>query len=361
MIKFIAVMLSIPVASSFVAPQSHPASLSGLVRRGHAISRARMLAMASPPNTGMQHSWSPQDLTKDCPGFLPIPDDDYVKKYQRNPELWPVEFFLIAYRRIRNTTSQKSETQVLVRKSANGTSKWGVGTGVPATRWVLSTQERPPLGYKWSEAPVSPQEPVQEPARIRFEASNFPEFPKNGQKSWSYDKIDIREDAFNGPDAASLKDAELEEYADKIRQGLRRKLAEQMSACESMDAWEATRVSVVKNIVDRASSLAAIQGTLRMSGLFARRWPVAGGAEQAEAGGRAGDCGAPGPRFVSLGQDAPDHDKLIESMRIYTMFPQMPDPMPQPSATPAELQAEIESRDARMAASLRDPHRCSKP
>ena len=112
MIKFIAVMLSIPVASSFVAPQSHPASLSGLVRRGHAISRARMLAMASPPNTGMQHSWSPQDLTKDCPGFLPIPDDDYVKKYQRNPELWPVEFFLIAYRRIRNTTSQNRVWQL---------------------------------------------------------------------------------------------------------------------------------------------------------------------------------------------------------------------------------------------------------
>ena len=46
-----------------------------------------------------QHSalctWSPQDLTADNPGYLSIPEDDYTKKYEKNPELWPVEFFII--------------------------------------------------------------------------------------------------------------------------------------------------------------------------------------------------------------------------------------------------------------------------
>ena len=88
-----------------------------------------------------RHSWEPQDLTQDRPGCVPIPDDDYVKQYQRNPALWPVEFFLIVYRRTRNAATQKLETSVLVRKSANGTSKWGVGTGVPATRWMYVTRQ----------------------------------------------------------------------------------------------------------------------------------------------------------------------------------------------------------------------------
>ena len=86
-------------------------------------------------------SWKPQDLTRDNAGFAPIPDDDYVKKYERNQALWPVEFFVIVYRRIRDGTAE-----VLVRRSANGTSKYGVGTGAPATRWILSSQEAP-RGY----------------------------------------------------------------------------------------------------------------------------------------------------------------------------------------------------------------------
>jgi len=349
-IELLAVTLWVPGVSSFVVPthvQTVPrraiqpteatASLElpqqAMAAKVWACSsqrgcRVSILAMA---NTGRRYTWSPQDLTKDLPGFLPIPDDDYVKKYRRNPELWPVEFFLIAYRRRRNKNTQRSETQVLVRESANGTSKWGVGTGVPATRWILSTQTKPPVGYKWSEPPVL----AQEPPRIRFEASSFPEFPKNGQEPWSFDKIDICEDAFNG----QLKDPELEEYASKIRKGLRSKLSEQMNGGKSLNSWETDTVSEVKTVLDKPNSLAAIQGALRMSGLFARK---------------AGD----GPRYVGL-DNAPDHAELVQSMRIFTMFPQMPDPMPLPSTPPEELQREITSRESRMADSGRDPHKDS--
>lgn len=129
-------------------------------------------------------TWSPQDLTKDSPGWAPIPETDYIKQYQTNPRLWPVEVFLITYRRTKNPKTQKCETQCLVRRSANGTSKHGVGTGVPATRWVLSSQAKPPCGYRWSQP------------RLKFEAANFPEFPDSGEKSWSYDKI-VQRTLFN--------------------------------------------------------------------------------------------------------------------------------------------------------------------
>ena len=55
---------------------------------------------------------SPQDLTQEDPNFLSIPDDDCVKKYQRNPELWPVEFFVIVYRHCVNPKTAKKETQI---------------------------------------------------------------------------------------------------------------------------------------------------------------------------------------------------------------------------------------------------------
>ena len=93
------------------------------------------------PTSRLHPTWAPQDLTRDNPGFAPIPDNDYVKQYERNQALWPVEFFVIVYRRIRDGTAE-----VLVRRSANGTSKYGVGTGAPATRWILSSQEAP-RGY----------------------------------------------------------------------------------------------------------------------------------------------------------------------------------------------------------------------
>ena len=263
-----------------------------------------LLALALPGAASLKapttRSWAPQDLTRDNAGFAPIPDNDYVKQYERNRALWPVEFFVIVYRRIRGTA------EILVRRSANGTSKYGVGTGAPATRWILSSQEAP-RGYAKTG--------------LSFAASNFPEF--EGDLDWSYDKIDIRADAFAG------QDPELEAFAGEIRDGLRAELA---ARAGSGDAWEESTRSVVRSVLEKPNSLAAIQGTLRMSGAFARK--------------------AAGGRYVDLADAA----GLAESVRIYTMFPQMPSPMPAPTATPDELREEIRTRAERMRQSGRDPH-----
>lgn len=312
-----------PGASSLVVPSD-----------GRTVLRPSRLTTRAPAAKLVQDfTWHPQDLTQDRLGFLPIPDDDYVKQYQRRPELWPVEFFLIAYRRARD----ERETQVLVRASANGTSKWGVGTGVPATRWILSTPDKgPPAGYEWSIPSASDGNS----RRISFDARNFPEFPQSQQQSWTFDKIDIREDAFNRPGAEELVDPELEEYARKIRDGLRPLLSEQMrnDADDSVGSWEATRAAVVSSVLEKPHCLAAIQGTLRMSGLFSRRTT------------------APNSRYIDLGEGVPDPAQLVRSTRIFTMFPQMPDPMPLPSTSAEDLREEIASREARMAESGRDPH-----
>ena len=284
------VVISTPAASSLILPHARRTPIQ---LRGGSVVRAAAAA-----------TWSPQDLTADNCGYVPIPDDDYVKQYQRNPELWPVEFFVIPYRR---REQRGTTTQVLVRASANGTSRWGLGTGVPVTRWVLSGGKLP-RGYQWSEPAVT------------FCASNYPEFPK-GEPPWSYSKIDICEDAFQGPDALDVSDAALAEYANEIRDGLRARLSEQISVDGS--SWEATTAATVQRILARPNSRAAIQGTLRMSGL-----PI----------------------------HAIDPAKLVESMRIFTMFPQMPDPMPLPSTPAEELKQELLSRASRMAASGRDPH-----
>ena len=313
LVEILALALALPGVASFIAPghgQKLALHVAGGLASTRRMGRAVPLAMAVPSTdkpAARRHSWEPQDLTQDRPGCVPIPDDDYVKQYQRNPELWPVEFFLIVYRR------RGGETSVLVRESANGTSKWGVGSGVPATRWVLSSQS-PPYGYEFSVP------------RIRFDARNYPEH--RGAESWSYDKIDIREDAFNGPDATDFEDPELEAFAGRIRRGLMDVLEARQK--ETMDAWETTALSVVKGVVDGPHSLAALQGTLRMSGIFARKQPS-------------------GPRRVDLGANGPDPAELARSMRIYTMFPQMPDPMPLPSASPEEVRKEIASRESKMA------------
>ena len=251
------------------------------------------LAVTASLKAPTTHAWAPQDLTKDRAGFAPIPEDDYIKQYERNQALWPVEFFVIVYRRIRGGA------EVLVRRSANGTSKYGVGTGAPATRWILSSQEAP-RGYVKNG--------------LSFAASNFPEF--DADEDWSYDKIDIRGNAFAG------EDAELEAFAGDIRDGLRAELA---ARAGSADAWEQSTLSVVRSVLDKPNSLAAIQGTLRMSGAFAQK----------------------------ATRNAAD---LAESVRIYTMFPQMPSPMPSPTATPDELREELATRAERMRQSGRDPH-----
>ena len=255
------------------------------------------------------HAWSNQDLTTDNAGCEPIPDDDYVKQYQRDPALWPVEFFIIVYRRRRGAAPE-----ALVRRSANGTSKWGLGSGCPATRWAPSSSA-PPRGYERSG--------------VSFDARNFPQF--RSAEPRSYDKIDVRADAFDG------EDPELREFARWIRRGLRARFAEEEEdAAGSRDEseWDASLRRAVKRVLDEDNSVAAIQGSLRMSGLFARD--------------RAGNRYAPLHALVPV--------EFVESAQIYAMFPQMPDPLPPPSATAEELREEMESRAARMAESGRDPH-----
>ena len=44
-------------------------------------------------------------------------------------------------------------------------------------------------------------------------------------------------------------------------------------------------------------------------------------------------------------------------MRMYTMYPQMPEPMPLPWTSREDLQNEIETRESRMKESGRDPHK----
>eukprot|EP01083_Nonionella_stella_P068903 183264_1 len=120
-----------------------------------------------------------------------------------------------------------------------------------------------------------------------------------------------------------------------------------------VDSFAYSTMSVVKNIVDNANSVAAIQGTLRMSGLFTPR-----DAPRDEDEDNSSSSTTSCSRYVSLEESMSivDPSKLVQSMRIYTMFPQMPDPLPIPSTSPEELQEEIRSRDSRMARSGRDPH-----
>jgi hypothetical protein len=291
----------------------------------------KISAAATTASNSQQHTWSPVDLTKDNMNYAPIPDDDYIKKYQSNPELWPIEFFIIPYRRVKKVCNDAYETKILVRKSANGTSKYGLGTGVPITRWMPSSQDdKPPKGYK-----------VRHP-KLTFDAKNFPEFPKDCE-NWTYSKIDIQEDAFHKDD--EFEDSELEIFAKQIRVELKRELKERIIEHEkgsSSNLFELDTLSLVNSILEDDNSIAAIQGTLRMSGLFAK-------AKRSNEDGHA--C-----RYISFEDKAVDPQKLVKSMRIYTMFPQMPQPLPLPETLPEELQKEIINRPKIMEATGRDPH-----
>jgi len=267
-------------------------------------------------------TWSPQDLTTDNGGYPTIPEDDYIKKYQQNSEFWPVEFFVVAYRRIQNKETKQYETQILVRRSANGTSKYGLGSGVPVTRWVLS-HANVPKGYELSEPLTT------------FDACWYPEYPKNREEeSWKYKKIDMKEDAFTDN---VFEDDELKTYATKVRDALRSEMIQQQNVKSS--SWELSTASIVKKNLDNSNSVAAIQGSFRMAGLFEKK-----------------DEGSDDERYVSF-DDAPAPSQLAKSMRIYTMFPQMPDPMPLPTTSAKDLQHEIATRRDRMTENGRNPHK----
>jgi hypothetical protein len=223
---------------------------------------------------------------------------------------------------------------MLVRKSANGTSKYGVGTGVPATWWMLSSQS-PPMGYKLTEP------------RITFDACHFPEFPasnnREAEKSWKYTKIDICEDALESA-AGEFYDAELREYACNIHERLKVELSERLQKKDELSSWDYSVLSTVKSVVDEYNSISAIQGAFRVSGLFSRN--------EGGGGGEVNEDGSSTNRFIKI-SNAPDPSVLAKSTRIYTMFPQMPDPMMSPSSTSEELQNEITSRPTRMKESTR--------
>ena len=176
-----------------------------------------------------------------------------------------------------------------------------------------------------------------------FDANNYPEFP-SGEETWSYTKIDICEDAFTAVENGSFEDSKLNEYATKVHDELRTTLSKQIKEEEgnTKNSWQLSTVSVVQKIIEKPNSVAAIQGAFRMSGLFAKRGDVASANGQ--------------NRYVSF-KDATDPTELAKSMRVYTMFPQMPDPMPLPSTSAEDLQNEILSRGGRMKKSGRDPHR----
>ncbi len=327
MIGFLVMMSFLPSLSAFVEPSS--ARYTKKLTDKHRTTHFNLPETSTSKNSFEEHTWSPQDLTKDNPGFQKIPNDDYIKLYQVNPELWPVEFFLIAHRQ---SKSEKGcvETQALVRRSANGTSKYGVGTGVPATRWLLSSA-KPPRGYEWSNPSIS------------FDADKFPEFDTN-QDSWTYRKINICEDAFHDDNDEGFEDPALEEYARAIRDNLRTELSARMQEDESqnpMSSWEAERIAIVQKILDQPNSVAAIQGTLRMSGLFEIRRDKAEDDFHSD-------------RYVDLG--GTDPVKLAKSAQIHTMFPQMPNPMPLPSTSPEDLKKEIASRYSRMIDAGKDLH-----
>lgn len=328
-------VLIIADVSSFVLPKSSRTSRRRKTPREDRY-RAKVSISATANDASIEITWSPQDLTKDNPGFLPIPCDDYIKKYQENLDLWPVEFFLVPYRRrIRLHDNNETETQILVRKSANGTSRYGLGTGVPVTRWMVSTG-KPPYGYEWSEPPVL------------LEASTFPEFPKASDsgvstKSWTYRKIDIRADAFQGDgvvgDLTKFYDPQLQEYAKRIRDHLKTTLSATLNdGREDIGQWEIDRISLVQRILESDNSVAAIQGTLRMSGIFEKGNKNNGG------------------RYVDFDK-WPDPADLARSVKIYTMFPQMPDPMPLPSTSPEVLKEEILNRPTTMKNTGRNPHK----
>ena len=309
-------IFSMPAASSLVVPSD-----------GRTVLRPSRLATRAPAAKLVQDfTWHPQDLTQDRLGFLPIPDDDYVKQYQRRPELWPVEFFL-------TSMSSKRRTRDSLFGLGQRDLQVGCWHGVPATRWILSLPTRVLLLATSGPSRLPPTGTRGESASMRY----F-EFPQSQQQSWTFDRSTFGKDAHR-PRAEELGDPELEEYARKIRDGLRPLLSERCATTRTT-AWGRGRPLSRGGefVLEKPHCLAAIQGTLRMSGLFSRRTT------------------APNSRYIDLGEGAPDPAQLVRSTRIFTMFPQMPDPMPLPSTSAEDLRQEIASREARMAESGRDPH-----
>ena len=388
-----------PVVSSFVLPS--PSARGVLTRQqprqGRKQSRRRRTRTLHSVISGDDDddddniTWEPQDLTQDKEGYPPIPPNDYIKQYQASPTcLWPVEFFVVAYRR---NPIKAGQVELLVRPSSNGTSKYGLGTGVPVTRWGYLRSDGEshdhqllPQGYeimrheqhtnhKNNNNRLSSSSSFVE----LFDAKNFSEFRAgtcsnsgNDEQSWSYSKLDLKTTAFQDDDF--LMDPELEEYATRIRNSLKDHLSSSSSSersfvsslsslssqqpikndiGETADEWESIRTKLITDyILTRPNSATAIQGSLRMSGLFAFVDKYSNSNSQYDDD----DDNDPTRRYIPL-NNAPDPNWIAtQSTRIYTMFPQMPNPLPHPETPASELRHELQTRPERMATSGRNPH-----
>ena len=124
----------------------------------------------------------------------------------------------------------------------------------------------------------------------------------------------------------------------------------------SFNSFEATTMVVVKEILEKPNSVAAIQGTLRMSGLFAKKQCRDDNIIGGKSSSNQNNISSSPTRYINFEDEAATPTKLAQSMRIYTMFPQMPDPLPLPSTSAEELRQEIINRDSYMAKTGRNPH-----
>ena len=75
-----------PGVSAFVEPWQTWAARRCMPR--HQITHSDPPEMSTSSGSAtIEHTWSPQDLTKDNPEFQKIPDDDYIKKISRKPRV----------------------------------------------------------------------------------------------------------------------------------------------------------------------------------------------------------------------------------------------------------------------------------
>jgi hypothetical protein len=114
--------------------------------------------------------------------------------------------FVIIYRRRRRA----NKTEIFVRKSSNGPSKYGLGIGVPVTSWMLSSSSSVPNGYQLTTP------------KIQFNASNCPGYDESSSSeppARAYDKIVLRRDAFN---ENQFQDDEIQQYSTMIRDTLKK-------------------------------------------------------------------------------------------------------------------------------------------
>ncbi|KAH8089949.1 hypothetical protein JL720_6243 [Aureococcus anophagefferens] len=161
---------------------------------------------------------------RDNAGCEPIPDDDYVKQYQRDPALWPVEFFIIVYRR-----------------GARGAEAPCGGPRTVRASGASAAAARDALGAVLQRAAARLRAVRRQPTR------NF----RSSVRGRSYDKIDVRADAFDG------EDPELREFARWIRRGLRARAGNRYAPLHALVPVEFVESARLRHVSADARSAAA--------------------------------------------------------------------------------------------------------